>query len=362
MVILLLNMLAIIALLIAYLSPYINPEKIWFPAFFGLALPYILLANLLFVIYWIILRKWFLILSLFTIAAGFKQHQHYLHFSRDKQTDIPATSFKLLTFNTHNLSQKESRQPDSITRQQILDFLQRESPQMLCLQEFTAVGKDHLRLFSEWSRSLHLPYFYHDDYFEERSYKTNAIVIFSVFPIINRGTLRDDQGKAYCIFTDQVVSQDDTIRIYNVHLQSVKLHRKDLEFVKDITTPGHIDQDLKEGSFAIIKKLRNAFRQRSEHVNKLKEHMNASPFPIVVCGDFNDTPTSYAYRVIRKGLKDAFSERGNGYSYTYQASLPVPIRIDYIFTGSSIQPISYFTRKIGLSDHLPVISNLFIEE
>jgi endonuclease/exonuclease/phosphatase family metal-dependent hydrolase len=120
----------------------------------------------------------------------------------------------------------------------------------------------------------------------------------------------------------------------------------------------HIDQDLKEGSYSIARKLRNAFRQRSAHVLHLKEQLAASPYPVVVCGDFNDTPTSFAYRQIKSNLKDTFLESGNGYAYTFKGNFPVPLRIDYILVSESIRSSSYYTRKIALSDHLPVAAIL----
>ncbi len=79
--------------------------------------------------------------------------------------------------------------------------------------------------------------------------------------------------------------------------------------------------------------------------------------PVIVCGDFNDTPMSYVYRTMAKGLNDAFSRSGSGYSHTFRGFFNT-LRIDYVLCSDSFEPISYEVPAVDYSDHLPVVVRL----
>jgi endonuclease/exonuclease/phosphatase family metal-dependent hydrolase len=219
---------------------------------------------------------------------------------------------------------------------------------------------DHLNEIKTLGNRLELPYYYLGNYYKSNPKKTNGLITFSRYPILNTGTLRDNRDKAFTVYIDILVNETDTMRVYNVHLESVYFHRKDYDFVKDITTPGHVDQDIKQGSFSILKKLKEAYQKRVGQATPLTEHMTLCPYPFILCGDFNVTPTSFSYHKIRKGLKDAFCECGRGFSSTFSSTLPIPLRIDYILTDRSFSCCSYSTGKISISDHYPVSARILI--
>ena len=114
-------------------------------------------------------------------------------------------------------------------------------------------------------------------------------------------------------------------------------------------------------SIELMKKLREAYQRRSVQVRKIREHMNSSPHPIILCGDFNDTPTSYAYHILSKRLKDSYVKRGSGLGTTYNGNLP-NLRIDYVFADPFISILDHDLIHTDLSDHYPISVTLEIQE
>jgi len=349
-----LNIVLVLALLMAYASPYINPEIFWIPSIVGLALPYLIVLNAAFMLTWMIAGKWQLLFSLITLLLGIPQMALYVQFNRECTGSTDPSGIKILSFNTHNLTQSPLSASENSSKEAILDFLEMEDARIICLQEFTTTGEEHMNEIKALGKRLGMPYHYLSNYYKSSLKKTNALITFSQFPVINTGTLRDYRNKAFSIYTDILVNQADTIRIYNVHLESVNFHHKDYDFVKDITTAGHVDQDITSGSYSILKKLKDAYQRRVGQVVNLTGHMDVCPYPIILCGDFNVTPTSYTYHKIKKGLKDSFCECGRGFASTFSSTLPIPLRIDYILSDPSFLCCSYSDGKFPISDHYPV--------
>ncbi len=104
-------------------------------------------------------------------------------------------------------------------------------------------------------------------------------------------------------------------------------------------------------------KLKQAFLLREEQANYIAKHIQKSPYPVLVCGDLNDTPSSYAYNQLSHGLKDAFKEKGIGFGSTYAGTLPF-LRIDYAFTSQDCTVDAFRVIPISSSDHYPIYVHL----
>jgi endonuclease/exonuclease/phosphatase family metal-dependent hydrolase len=154
------------------------------------------------------------------------------------------------------------------------------------------------------------------------------------------------------MFTDIVLPQK-TVRVYNTHLQSVhiNLEKTALRLQQEELR----NEELRE----VSGRLKTGFIKRAKQVNHITRHMDASPFPIIVCGDFNDTPVSYTYRKMKGERNDCFTKAGSGMISTYQSFWPA-FRIDYIFSDKQFDVASYKIEKVTLSDHYPVIVELNI--
>jgi endonuclease/exonuclease/phosphatase family metal-dependent hydrolase len=181
----------------------------------------------------------------------------------------------------------------------------------------------------------------------------HGIVTLSKFPIINKGDIVHPASSSLSIFSDLLIG-NDTFRIFNNHLQSFRLQRMERSFLRELTEASDEKETLNE-IITISTSLKNGFIRRAAQAKAVKEAINSSPFPVIVAGDFNDTPVSYSYRKIRKGLFDAFVSAGYGAGFTYKGKYP-PNRIDYILYDNALECRQFDIIKIKYSDHYPIVA------
>lgn len=347
-----LNFLAVSALFAAYLAPYVSPANFWFIAFFGLGYPIVALINLLFVFYWLVqLRPRFLV-SLIAILIGWTHITGYIQVNLS--THIPAkarTRFKLMSYNVH-LFDLYNWSHSKETRNQIFDLLNEEAPQVICMQEFYTSDKGDFRNLDTLLKFQKAKY-YHTEYtFTQHEKNHWGIATFSTFPIVNKGKIVfNTKANNICIYSDIKVN-DDTIRVYNVHMQSVHFGNSDYKFLEQVMQNDSTANEI-EGSKNILRRLKRAFVKRATQADMIAEHIRSSPYPVILCGDFNDTPSSYVYHTLRGDLADAFRESGNGFGRTFGGKFPA-FRIDYILNDPRFITYDFRTIKEDLSDHYPV--------
>ena len=149
----------------------------------------------------------------------------------------------------------------------------------------------------------------------------------------------------------------DTIRVYNLHLQSISFSKKDNDFLNDIKQGNESEEDL-EKSKNILRRLKRAFVKRAKQVESIKIHMNSCPYKIVLCGDFNDTPASYTYHELCKTLNDAFVDKGNGLGKTYAGPWP-QFRIDYIMFDKRLNCNKFERAEDTYTDHYPISADFY---
>ncbi|MCU0377880.1 MAG: endonuclease/exonuclease/phosphatase family protein [Bacteroidales bacterium] len=341
------NMILAAALILAYLSIYINPSATAIPSLFGLAYPYIVAANIIMVLIWVIFRKWYALVSISLIAIGFGYLHNFIRFSNhgsEEHHDLKVMSYNIRLFNYYEDSQRDSYR-------KMLQLMRKEEPGIICLQEYFVKG-------SPWSGEKKLKeglggrVYTHFKLIKSGSSSHYGIATITRYPIIRRGDIVHPGSSSLTIFTDIVVDAD-TFRIYNNHLQSFRLRRVEGNLLTEIT--GEVQEGSMSNVKEIYKSLINGFASRSLQADRVKEHISTSPYPVIVAGDFNDTPVSYTYRKMRRGLKDAFVEAGYGAGFTYRGKYP-PNRIDYILYNEEIECNDFDIVKARYSDHYPVIA------
>lgn len=357
------NIIAAVALLASYISAFVNPVKFWPIAFFGLFYPFLLILNILFMIFWLIFRKYKFLLSLICILIGLPFISRIIQIenpfrSKDyyKQKYIQGnTSFKLLTFNVRLFDlYKWEKENDAVSG--IFHFIEREEPDVICFQEFYT--RDSSKVSEERIRSL-LKHKNSHIYYSLKKKKSNShfgIATFSSYPIVDAGEIKFPKTFNICIYTDLKIG-NDTIRVYNSHLQSIKFLKEDYGLLDTLKLKYNEKQML--GIQRIFIRVRDAFKTRSIQVNDVAAHISKSPHPVIICGDFNDSPVSYSYQMLRKRMKDAFIESGNGIGYTYRGKFP-SYRIDYILYDPIFRSYEYQSPKLELSDHFPVICKFIL--
>jgi endonuclease/exonuclease/phosphatase family metal-dependent hydrolase len=203
-----------------------------------------------------------------------------------------------------------------------------------------------------------MKYFYFGNYrkFWDKK-KIDAVIIFSRFPVVDSGFFKFPDKSLFGIFTDIAIGKD-TLRIYNLHLESIRFGNDDYSFYSHLADPTEETTPLKEGTKKMFSKLRKAFIARAKEVDTLSLHINTCRYPIIMAGDFNDTPSSYAYHKLTDKLKDAYISSGKEFfGSTYAGRFPA-FRIDYILYSGSFKTFEYRKFDIDLSDHYPITTTL----
>jgi len=361
-VLLFFNGVAASILLLSYLAANISPEKFWPLAFLGLAYPALLFFNLLFSVFWLLTWKKYFWISAITILVGLSHVGNLLQIN-DVNKPLPETgkNLEVLSYNVRNFglyNYLPGWELNFAYRDKIFNFLDDKDADILSFQEFVLDRKGEFRTLDtmrSFLRARHVHFEYtrfsrYENYF--------GLATFSAYPIVNRGKImfRTNAGNL-CIYTDIKVGED-TIRVYNLHLESIGLSREDHLFVDNMINTLHEAQNgnFQENSRIILRRLRRAFIWRASQAEKVAEHIRNSPYPVILTGDFNDTPTSFVYRQLSSELRDAFKS-GLGMGRTYLIAIP-GFRIDYIMHSAEFTPVNFRTGNQTYSDHFPVSVSL----
>ena len=345
------NLVIAFAILLAFFSPRVNPQTNYIPAIFGLLFPAFYILNFFFLIYWLIYWKKFFIIPLIAMILGYGMFLKNVRFNKEKLVGNYSEALKIVSYNVRLFDQYKAKGNDTyFTRNAIFNFVKSEQADIVCFQEFFHGNEKYFPTIGPFIESQEAKN-YHVDYIktvgDSRHY---GMATFSTYPIINRGSVHFENSKSNSgIFTD-IEYKNDTIRIFNFHLESVRFSNADYRFVSEFIDPEAQNQT---SSVIIFWKLRNAFVKRAEQARIVADYIKKSPHPVIVCGDFNDTPTSYVYQTISNNLKDAFLETGQGVGYTYAGDLPF-LRIDFLLHSPELEAFKYQKHVINYSDHYPV--------
>lgn len=350
-----LSIVSLISLVFAYLSIYISPAKVWFLAFFGIAYPVIVIINLAFVIYWALRkRKILMIVTAAMLILGVSYITDYFQIfpGSDNKTDDSET-IKILSYNV-KLFDLYNWNNNIHTRDEIYKLIKSVDADIICFQEFYKENTNKFKTLDTLVEFQKAKY-YHEEYPRvSRNKYFFGIITFSKYPIINKGVIEFENSDNICIYSDIKINQD-TVRIFNTHLESIRFDHQDYTFLDSLNID--INEHEIEGMKSIFKRLKYAFIQRSGQAEEVAQVIEKTPYPVIVCGDLNDTPVSYSYHTIKGKLNDSFKEAGFGLSTTYNGKFP-SYRIDYVFHSDDFRALSYQVIRKELSDHYPVVVKL----
>ncbi|MEI6684268.1 MAG: endonuclease/exonuclease/phosphatase family protein [Bacteroidota bacterium] len=356
----LLNIFAAAGLLLAYSAGYIPPSRLWLLAFFGLAYPVLLIINLAFIFLWLVSWKKIILLSLLTVGLGWNSIRTIYPFRLGNPKPASGISLKTVSYNVHSLYGSQWREHSPDAKSKVTEFLVQQKADIICIQEFFAMGEDYSQTLMKFTRSIQLDYYFFKNYQEfYNKQKINAIATFSRYPIVNTGSFKMADHSLFAIFSDIVLNRD-TIRIYNVHLESIRFGEEDYAFYSNLTEPDKEVIPIKKGSLHMINKLRKAFVLRSSEVDILEKHIEHCPYPVILAGDFNDTPSSYSYHQLTAHLTDSYVAAGIGiFESTYAGKFP-SFRIDYILYSGKLGASVYHKFDVDYSDHYPVTATVML--
>ncbi|HSV87769.1 MAG TPA: endonuclease/exonuclease/phosphatase family protein [Bacteroidales bacterium] len=345
-------------LLLSYLAAYIRPEDFWPIAFLGLAYPILLFLNFLFLIFWLVAWKKYFWISALAVLVGINHVGNLLQINKVNMP-LPESgkNLKVLSYNVRNFglySYLPGWQLNFTYRDKIFSYLDKKDADIVCFQEFVFDRKGQFRTLDTLTTFMRARYA-HFEYTRVSRYENYfGVATFSSYPIVNRGKIlfRTNAGNL-CIYTDIKVGYD-TIRVYNLHLESIGLSHEDHLFVENMinTLQDEHYWNFTANSRIILRRLKRAFIWRASQAEKVAEHIKKSPHPVILAGDFNDTPTSYVYYQLTQVLYDAFKS-GLGMGRTYLIAIP-GFRIDYIMHSAEFTPVNFRTGNQEYSDHFPV--------
>ncbi|WP_159521626.1 endonuclease/exonuclease/phosphatase family protein [Sunxiuqinia indica] len=347
-IVLFLNLLAIFGLLISYLSSKISPATFWVPALFGLAYPYLLLTNILFVFLWLFSKTRYALLSLIVIAIGYSHLTHYFQFSGSQESiaeGLIISSYNVKNFYGNN---NGSRQETAL---KVLDFFKEKEADIVCLQEVNLRGQKSFS--SKSSRKSKIPFLNY-----AHASKKGGQVTYSRFPIIHKEEVHFENSSNMIIYSDLKINED-TIRLFNCHLESYRFSDAEINSLDSISFNKQ-EESLRKVRFT-GSKLKQAFIKRTKQAEKLHQLVKDSPYEVLLCGDFNDTPVSYTYSTVIEGLEDAFVHSGSGIGNTYLGKLP-SFRIDYIMHSPTFESYNFQVDKVDYSDHYPISCQIKITD
>ncbi|MBL7697076.1 MAG: endonuclease/exonuclease/phosphatase family protein [Chitinophagaceae bacterium] len=349
--------------LLACCNAFLQPQKWWFVALLGLSFPFLLILVAAFTVFWIIFRSKWALLSLTTLVLGYTNIRALVgfHYGKEIQKYKPEGSLRILTWNVSWFDEQLKADKSRLSyRGKMLEFIDEHKPDVLCFQEY--FEPHHKRYpYSNKTDFARLGYPYSIiayDYTGFKSHWQTGVAIYSKYPIIDSVHIRYPGPLAYRA-AESLIGADinfngSPIRIFTTHLQSVLFKDNDYRNIEIIKTGS---DSVLEASKSLALKLARGYRFRSQQVEIVRNEVDSSPHPVVICGDFNDVPNSYTYFRIKGDRKDAFTQAGKGIGRTFSNIAPT-LRIDYIMTDKRFDVQQYIRYFVPYSEHYPVIADL----
>ncbi len=357
------NLFAAILLVLIYSSSSIPPSarlNLWIVTFM---IPFALVANVILMCIGVIRRKKSTLFLLIAFIAG-GNHLSSTIGMRGAWSDrvvTPPKSLTVLNYNVggfnvgfyHGMNRAAFLKADSLQKEMI-SWVVNGDADVKCYQEFPHNPEADFDLLTALEERGY------EHYFSAENPSANGwsfgIVIASRFPILKFGdVLASANGFNRVAFAD-VNTGSDTIRIINVHLQSMQMKR---------FHPGYSD-DLQGGERKmkiILRKLKSGTFERARQIAELIEFIDKSPYPVICAGDFNEMPYSYSYRMLRKHLNNTFEKAGRGFGFTYNGNTLSMLRIDNQFYSDPIKPVEFATlNSVTYTDHFPLYGKYALPE
>ncbi len=353
------NLGVIIIYLLVCLVPFIDTGENWFIALAGLGFSLLFFALVLFIILWAILKsRWFWV-SVIALLLGFQQIMAVFafHIPQKFSFDKQPNTLRVMQWNVSSWDEvnKKKKGGESF-RSLMMDVVNDQNADVLCFEEFfesqdTNYFKPNISVIEKMGYPYH---FFVPSFDYENDYQ-QGIAIFSRFPIIDTASFsfnRENLGE-HLIYADIKVN-NNIFRIFSTHLQSVHFDETEyssLSRLKRAKNPGFGE------SKTIVSKLKRGYEFRYQQGELVKQKIAESPYPSVICGDFNDVPNSSTYFNVRGDLQDAFLKKGLGIGRTFRFISPT-LRIDYILADKKFKVTQFQTIHVPYSDHYSIETDL----
>lgn len=327
------NIVVALALLFSFALPFLPPKTFAILSVLNLGVSLLIILNILCALYWMIRLKRQFMLSGLILFIGYIAYGSLYKFSSAKQVENDG-NFKVMNYNVRLFNLYKWIKEDAV-ESKIVDLIRTEAPDVLSVQEYHP------------HKAIDLSFFKYK--FEKLSGKRTKYgqAIFSQFPIVNSGSVEFPNTGNNAIFAD-IVKEDDTIRVYNIHLESLRINT-------------NVDSLKKEKSERLFKRIGSTFKMQQFQMELFLMHKKQCRHKMVICGDFNNTAFSYVYRKIKGDLQDTYKEAGNGFGRTHDFKF-FPVRIDFIFADEAFSVNGFKAYNEHYSDHFPIMTTLSLDK
>ncbi len=335
------NLCVIFLLWISVLSTYLSPAVFSRLSLLGLLFPIFLLINVAYFFFWLTFRVRLLWVPLLGLAAAYTFIVDYCPLHLNRNTERTDSMLCVYSYNIGGMKDVSKEERDSLLR-----HLSRLNPDIICFQEAPYHWVES-GVVKEWA-----------DATGYRRVSQNGNYILSRLPIVGRRLKVDYATHGNSSVACWIRCMGDSVLLINNHLESNRLTDEEKSAYKN--TVRHLQKDsVKQNGRLLISKLGEAARFRGPQADTLSAIVSRNQaYPIIMCGDFNDTPISYTYRKISHQLTSAFRESGCGMGFSYR-QWGFPVRIDHIFYSPHWESTyTYIDRQVYVSDHYPIVTYL----
>jgi len=294
-----------------------------------------LIVNVVVLLYWLIRRRVWCILPLVALLANWHYISATIQISASGESP-DGYMLKVMTLNARNFVDDD--QDDSVD--EIKNFIDDESINVVCFQEYRDYVTGRPERISNFFSSI-FPY----------RAVSGSVATFSKFPILAKDYVTFRESNNCAQWVDLETERGKSVRVFNVHMQTTGVNSA-LHQAAKMERQG-IPVDNGQRAAMVTNRMGYEYIRRAEQADILSDIVKETNVPMVLCGDFNDTPISYTYREMARNMQDAFSVCGSGYSYTFRGFFNM-LRIDYVLLPESFEAINYEVPEVNWSDHLPV--------
>lgn len=301
------------------LNAYISPKNFPYFNFLSLAFPFLMIANVFLVVFWILSFKKRAIFFIIITAFFLTPIRRWINYSPQKKNEKKVIN--VITFNNKN---------NDYGKEKVEAFLNSKKADVIMLQE-AGFGANNEPKLSNYKYQSH----------------GSIVSIYTNHEILNQGNV-DFLGNGEAKYIDVEV-EGKKVRFLSIYLEPFQLH-------KSMVKPSSSIDVNEDKAKSLVRRFIPVFKIHSEQVNILKTFIQQSPYPVILGGDFNSVPSSYEYYTINSVLNDAFLDGGSGSGTSFH-DYKFPIRIDYLFSSKEIVCNQYFVdRTEKISDHYPVLA------
>lgn len=354
-----LNIFVVIIYLLTCLVPFLNAGKFWFIAILGLIFPLLIFAVVVFLAGWLIARSRWSLLSLVALLLSWQQMAVAFGWHTEQPFTLTkaAGNLRILSWNISSWGQtNQDNRSDTGYVTLMLAEVKKSHADVLCFQEFleTKETASFDPTIPELEK-MGYPYHYYVPSYSELKNSEFGMVIFSKYPITNTGIFDfgDEVSAQQLIYAD-IQFNRQTVRVFTVHLQSVMFGKQEYQSLSEIK---HSEKSGLKDSKTIVSKLKKGYQFRSLQADIVNGYVKESPYPVILCGDFNDVPNSYTYFTIKGNMQDAFLQKGSGIGRTFRFISPT-LRIDYIFADKKFKVTKYHRLTVPYSDHYGIMADV----